>query len=86
MKKWTLRTLVTVIVLLWLVIAFLPFFFMIVTSLKEQKEVFSGNVFSLPKRLYLGNYLEILTTGSLFRYFKNSVCIQSQNSRAQDNP
>ena len=75
MKRRTVRALISVIVLLWLVIAFLPFFFMIVTSLKEQKEVFSGSVFRLPQRFYLGNYWEILTTGTIFRYLMNSVTV-----------
>ncbi|MCL1795871.1 MAG: carbohydrate ABC transporter permease [Clostridia bacterium] len=75
MKKWTVRLLIAIVAMAWLVIAFTPFFFAVVTSLKTQMELFTGNVFTLPKRIYWGNYLEILTTGTLFRYLRNSAVV-----------
>jgi len=46
----------------------------VITSLKDQQELFSGSVFKLPKVLMLSNYIEILT-GNYFNYFKNSIVV-----------
>lgn len=75
MKKGIIKALVALFAIGWFIIAIMPFAYMIMTSLKEQKELFSGSVFSLPKSFYLGNYIEILTKGTFFRYLGNSVFV-----------
>lgn len=60
----------------WLVIAGTPFYFMAMTGLKGQFELFSGDsVFALPQDPSLDNYNEVLTSGSFFTYVKNSLLI-----------
>jgi raffinose/stachyose/melibiose transport system permease protein len=77
MKKWSVRLIIALVAALWAVIAFTPFLFMVLTSLKEQKEVFSGGVFTLPQAPHLRNYIEILTKGTFFRYMGNSLFVVS---------
>lgn len=63
-----------VLALVWLVIAALPFYFMALTGLKDQMELFSG-VFALPQAPSFRTYADILTQGGFFTYLRNSVVI-----------
>ena len=63
-----------VLALVWLVIAALPFYFMALTGLKDQMELFSGP-FALPQAPSFRTYADILTQGGFFTYLRNSVVI-----------
>lgn len=63
-----------VLAMVQLVIAVLPFFFMILNSFKERFEMLTEGVFSIPNTLYLGNYQEVLG-GKMLRFFTNSVVV-----------
>ena len=63
-----------VLAVVQLVIAVLPFFFMILNSFKERFEMLTEGVFSIPNTLYLGNYQEVLG-GKMLRFFTNSVVV-----------
>lgn len=58
----------------WLVIAALPFFYMIMNSFKKQFEMLREGVFALPKSLNFSNYRNVLANG-FFGYFLNSVLL-----------
>lgn len=58
----------------WVLITVVPFLYMVLTSLKDQKELFSGSVFQFPQVVMISNYIEILT-GNYFNYFKNSILV-----------
>lgn len=74
-KKITpIRIISKLFILFWVLITVVPFVYMVITSLKDQQELFSGSVFKLPKVLMLSNYIEILT-GNYFNYFKNSIVV-----------
>lgn len=75
MKKAVIRGVVGILALFWLMIAALPFLYMILTSLKQQQELFTSGMFSLPKSFYLGNFTEVLTKGSFPRYLYNSLYV-----------
>ena len=75
MKKWSARLTVAFFALLWAAVAFVPFFFMVTTSFKQQKELYTSGVFTMPKAFYIGNYIDILTKGTFFRYLGNSVFV-----------
>jgi raffinose/stachyose/melibiose transport system permease protein len=75
MKKITLRVLVGILLLFWAMITVTPFFYMIMTSLKQQKELFTSGMFALPKSFYLGNYVDVLTKGTFPRYVGNSLFV-----------
>lgn len=76
-KKITLRAVVALLAALWTVIAFAPFFFMVINSFKDKFELFSGGVFALPKALRWSNYYQVITRGTFFRYVSNSVIVVS---------
>ncbi len=58
----------------WLFVTLLPFVFMVLNSFKEQFEMLRKGIFQLPDKLYLNNYIEVLTKGFL-NYFMNSVIV-----------
>lgn len=58
----------------WVIVTVGPFLYMVMTSFKEQQDLFSGSVFKLPKSFMVSNYVEILT-GSYFNYLKNSILV-----------
>lgn len=73
-KKITVKLVVWALVLFWCVVSFLPFFFMVMATFKEQFELLMGGVFKLPEKLYLDNYIEVFT-GNIWNYLKNSVIV-----------
>jgi len=73
-KQNILRMLIALLVLIWSVISFIPFLFMIFATLKEQFELLMNGVFTLPEKLYLGNYIEVFK-GNIWTYLINSVIV-----------
>lgn len=73
-KKIVMRTIVAVLVLAWCVITFLPFFYMVMGTFKEQFELLMGGVFKMPEKMYLNNYAEVFK-GNIWNYLKNSVVV-----------
>ncbi len=75
-KRFSFASIVAVIfAVIWVLVTAFPFLFMVFTSFKQRNELFqSPTIFSLPKSLYVNNYVEILT-GNFFIYFKNSVLV-----------
>lgn len=74
-KKFSISTIVVgLLVIFWFLVCLVPFFFMFMCTLKEQFELMTNGVFSLPQRLYLDNYIEIFT-GSIWGYLKNSFIV-----------
>ncbi len=64
--------------LVWLLIAGIPFYFMVITGFKGRFELFSGgSVFSFPENPSFENYNDVLTGGTFFQYLGNSVLIVS---------
>ena len=68
------RITVPVLGLFWLAVTTLPFFFVVMTSLKTQEETFSHPVWELPEQINLVNYLEVLN-GGFWVYLRNSVFV-----------
>lgn len=76
LSKTLKTTILLAVAVIWLLIAGTPFYFMAMTGLKGQFELFSGkSVFALPEDPSLDNYKEVLTSGSFFTYVQNSVAI-----------
>ena len=63
-----------IFVILWTLIAFLPYLYMIMTSLKTQGEFLSTSSFSLPEGLNFANFKDVLQ-GEFFTYLGNSVTV-----------
>lgn len=73
-KNISIKVVVAILALSWLVITAIPFIFMILAGLKQQFEMLMGSVFDLPKGLYLNNFIDVFK-GNIFNYFKNSVIV-----------
>jgi len=65
-----------VLAVLWLLIAFIPFLYMVLNSFKGQFEMLVSGIFSLPESLSLENYAEVIE-GGFFGYFFRSVIVTS---------
>jgi raffinose/stachyose/melibiose transport system permease protein len=68
------RLTVPVLGLFWLAVTTLPFFFVVMTSLKTQEETFTHSVWALPEQFNLVNYLEVLQ-GGFWIYLRNSLFV-----------
>lgn len=73
-KKIVIKIIVALLVVLWCVITFLPFFYMVMGTFKEQFELLMGGVFKMPEKMYLNNYVEVFR-GNIWNYLKNSVLV-----------
>ncbi len=56
------------------VVAIAPFIFMVINSFKEKFEMHTKGVFSLPEKLDISNYKEVIE-GNFLSYFINSVIV-----------
>lgn len=57
-----------------LIVALVPFIFMVLNSFKNKFELLTNGVFSLPQKLDFSNYQEVIS-GGFARYFFNSVLV-----------
>ncbi|MDY3920277.1 MAG: carbohydrate ABC transporter permease [Candidatus Limivivens sp.] len=77
MKKNSISRIIVGIVLalvafIWLV----PFIWTLLTSLKDDTEIYTNVLRFLPTKLYFGHYTSIFTKlGNFFSYFRNSVVV-----------
>ncbi|MDR1419446.1 MAG: carbohydrate ABC transporter permease [Treponema sp.] len=60
--------------LFYAAISLLPFYSMVLTSLKDQGDYAVHGFFSLPQTYILSNYVTVIKDG-IFNYFKNSVIL-----------
>lgn len=74
-KKAISWTIVMILAIFWLLIAFTPFVFMVLTGFKQKLEVIMGTAFQLPETFFTENYVSIITDPSFWNYFKNSVIV-----------
>ena len=65
---------VGLLVALWFFVCLIPFFFLIMCTLKDQKELMKNGVFAIPETLNLDNYIEVFS-GNIWHYFLNSVIV-----------
>ena len=57
------------------VLFLLPTVGVLLSSVKTTREISMGELWSLPDRLYLGNYAEVLGNPAVHRYFLNTVLV-----------
>lgn len=63
-----------IIAVIWLIVALVPFIFMILNSFKDKFEMLVKGIFQLPETLNWANYQEVLT-GNFFHYLLNSLIV-----------
>lgn len=74
-KKFKLSSIIVgILVVFWFLVCLTPVFFLILCTLKDQKEIMSNGVFSLPKTFNISNYIEVFS-GNIWHYFGNSILV-----------
>lgn len=73
-KKRICWVIAFIFAIFWLLITFIPFLFMVLNSLKEQFEMLTSGVFTLPKNPSIQNYITVLN-GGFWGYFGRSVIV-----------
>ncbi len=68
-------TFIIMLALFWLMIAGMPFIFMIQTGFKEQFELLTSSVWALPQSPTLNNYTAVLFSDRFFRSLLNSSLV-----------
>ena len=69
--KWVGNGLL-VVMLVWTLV---PFYWMIATSLKKDKEIYGFEATLIPRQPTLGNYVRLFTTTPFMKYVRNSTII-----------
>ncbi|MEX3633224.1 carbohydrate ABC transporter permease [Paraburkholderia sp. BR14320] len=57
------------------VLFLLPTVGVLLSSVKEQRDIALGDLWSLPVRLYLGNFIEVLSKPAVHQYFVNTLTV-----------
>lgn len=74
-KKVATWTVVMILAIFWLLVAFVPFLFMVLTGFKQKLETIMYGAFHLPEKLFLDNYVAVITDVNFWIYFRNSVIV-----------
>lgn len=74
MKKILVRAAVLLICIAWMCVAVFPFLFMVLSSIKQQLEMFMNGVFAMPEVFSLANYAKVLQ-GNFPLFLRNSAIV-----------
>lgn len=74
-RKSPMKVILTVILIGVALIQIFPFYWMITFSLKDNNEIYGGNIAGLPKALHFENYAKAFTTGNIGTYLMNSIIV-----------
>jgi raffinose/stachyose/melibiose transport system permease protein len=66
---------VMILAIFWILVAFVPFLFMVVTGFKQKIETIMYGAFHMPEKFFPDNYISIVTDPQFWNYFKNSVIV-----------
>lgn len=75
-KRGLCRFLIGLFALFWLAVCLLPFYLMIITSLKSSHDYGTNGFFTFPEEFRFSNYLDVIQDG-IFSYFGNSLIVVS---------
>ena len=73
-KDGLLKSLLSIILIIYAVSIFFPILLMLLTSLKGNKEIFT-NPYGLPHIFNLDNYIKLIKISNYLVYFKNSIIV-----------
>lgn len=75
MKKTVNKTIIHVLLILFAVVQIYPLIWLASFSLKDNIEIFGGNVAGLPRHWKFENYVSAFTQAKVLEYFINSVLV-----------
>ncbi len=70
-----IRILTYVFLVFWALIQLFPLYWLFTFSLKNNKEIFGGNIIGLPQEWQWENYQKIFTQAHIYRYMLNSLFV-----------
>lgn len=73
--SFTIKTLFYIFVVVFLIVQIYPILWIMISSFKQPQEFISKPPYSLPDSLYLGNYIKMLTSSIIPKYFLNSTIV-----------
>lgn len=73
-KKTVVRFIVGIYAAMFLVVSLLPFYLMLINSVKSSQDYGRNGFFSIPEKVMFANYLKVISDG-IFNYFKNSLVV-----------
>lgn len=73
-KKIIVKLCVALYAALFLIISILPFYLMLINSVKSSRDYGRNGFFSMPQEIKLSNYVKVFEDG-IFIYFKNSLIV-----------
>lgn len=74
LKKIIVRFLIGIYAAMFLVVSLLPFYLMLINSVKSSQDYGRNGFFSIPEKFMFANYLKVIEDG-IFNYFKNSLVV-----------
>lgn len=69
------RVFLQVFLVVWAAIQIYPLIWLALFSLKDNGEIFGGNIAGLPQQFLWGNYVEAFSQGNVLQYFFNSAFV-----------
>ena len=69
------RTILYIVLILFAIIQLYPLIFLLFFSLKDNNEIYGGNVMGLPKVLHWSNYKNALVNANVLHYLFNSILV-----------
>jgi len=75
MKKMILKILKFVVLGIYLVAAILPFYWVLITSLKGPKEIYTFPIRYFPSKVTFESYRQLFSFANFGVYFKNSLLV-----------
>lgn len=76
-RYYTEESILFIFLAIFAIIVIFPYIWMVFTSFKPAKEIFTPQMKLLPQEWHPENYLEVVRTGSFYRYILNSVVVTS---------
>lgn len=73
-KKITFKLCVTVYAGVFLLVSILPFYLMLINSVKSSRDYGKNGFFSMPQEIKFSNYVKVIEDG-IFSFFKNSLIV-----------
>lgn len=74
-KMTPARLIVYIFLILWTIIQIFPLYWLFTFSLKDNAEIFGGNIVGLPSKWHWENYSKIFTQGHVYIYMLNSLFV-----------
>ncbi len=74
-KKTTAQAIMQIFLVIWAMVQIFPLYWLLTFSLKDNTEIFQGNMVGLPKIWRFENYANAFMGGSVGRYLINSIIV-----------